>query len=100
MQPTNEDGTPAQPRKLIELMPLNSTMRVFRMGECQIIFANEMRQWHISVTCEQRYPTWDELRDIGWALVPGKKLYIEVPTQQEPYLNAHPFCLHMWSLVT
>lgn len=81
---------------------LRSTeVHLFWMGECRIILALENDRWHISISCEDRHPTWDELKvaryrlggpDLVMAMVlPAAESYVNVPDQD------HVF--HLWQLV-
>ena len=59
--------------------------------------ANELL-WHISVAHPSRYPTWDELADVRYALVPDDvTMALMLPPRLE-YLNLHEFCFHLWQV--
>ena len=57
----------------------------------------EMR-WHLSVAHNKRNPTWEEIRDLRYFLVPdGAMMTMFLPPAQE-YVNAHPFCFHLYEV--
>jgi len=94
---TNEDFSLAKPMKLLEV---ESPMIVGHAYQgprgLNVLCAREFRQWHISVSCKDRYPTWDELRDVCWALKPLSRFNLPIPLPEEPYTNLHNFCLHVY----
>ncbi len=74
------------------------------MGDCRIIRAQEPEgingemRWHLSISCPDRHPTWDEIKtaryrllphDIAFAMIlPPPRFYVNVPAQD------HVFHLH------
>lgn len=108
MKPTNEDGSPARPMRLIKRPDMISRMPTelqaflpmcYESPEgLHIIAAHEPTGWHISVTGPMRYPTWDELRDIAWAIRPKQAFSILIPPRSEgtEYLNLQGHCIHLW----
>lgn len=96
MKPTNEDGSEVQPLVLIEVptpLPFGHAYR--GPNDMSVLESMEYGEWHLSVSQPDRYPTWDELRDVCWALHPGYDFKVQIPRQNRPYLNAHPHCLHL-----
>jgi len=94
---TNEDGTVAVPMKLVELVSPVLDCRAFRgPNGLNVLIGREGGDWHISLSTETRYPTWDELRDVCWALGPGVRFKLVIPTADDAYTNLHNYCLHVW----
>jgi len=55
--------------------------------------------WHLSISHSSRYPTWDEIRDARYDLVPDNcTMAILLPPRGE-YINVHPNCFHLHELV-
>lgn len=58
---------------------------------------DEENGWeHVSVSCEDRCPTWDEMcfvKDIFWA---EEELVVQYHPPKSLHVNFHPHCLHMW----
>jgi|SRR5271166_6113702 len=72
----------------------------FIWGEVRVCVAKEHRLWHISISCEYRYPTWDEIFTAWYDLVPGAEDIegaIILPRKAE-YVNIHPNCFHVHQL--
>jgi hypothetical protein len=54
--------------------------------------------WHLSVSHQHRYPTWDEIADVRYELVPDEiTMALLLPPPGE-YVNAHEFCFHLWQI--
>jgi hypothetical protein len=76
----------------------------FKMGECTILLAHEPggihgeMRWHLSISCPDRHPTWDEIKVARYRLLgpdmvaamilPPTKDYVNMPQQD------HVFHLH------
>ena len=61
-------------------------------GAVRVCVACEYGMWHISISCEYRYPTWDEIYTAWYDLVPGAGDIhgaIILPRKSE-YVNIHP----------
>lgn len=51
---------------------------------------------HVSVSTQNRCPTWDEMcrvKDLFWG---SHELVIQMHPPRHLYVNHHPFCLHLW----
>jgi hypothetical protein len=54
--------------------------------------------WHLSIAHEHRYPTWDEIADVRYELVPDSVTMALLLPPSGEYVNAHPFCFHLWQI--
>ena len=55
---------------------------------------------HVSVSAEQRCPSWDEMswvKDIFWD---KHEMAVQYHPPESQYVRCHPFCLHIWSSTT
>lgn len=73
----------------------------FGVGPCKVMVsreplgrAGELR-WHLSISHDTRYPTWDEIADARYALVPDECFMVMVLPPSGEYVNAHPHCFHL-----
>lgn len=75
------------------------SLRLYRMGRCTILvsrepFGNDDLRWHISVSCSDRAPDWEEIKHVQNALKPG--VFFCVPMPPEAYwMNIHEHCFHL-----
>lgn len=75
-------------------------LRGYMMGECRIIVAKEppRMDWHLSISCPDRYPTWDEIADAREELLPGDQTFGMVLPPADQYVNVHDFVFHLHRL--
>ena len=53
---------------------------------------------HVSIAREDRYPSWDEIRDFRYEYLPDDMTFgILLPPKKE-YVNVHPNCFHLWEI--
>ena len=75
----------------------------YTMGDCRILVAREplgpdgRLEWHLSISCADRYPTWDEISDARDALLPDDAFGMVLP-RRDDYVNAHDYCFHLHRL--
>lgn len=51
--------------------------------------------WHLSISHPTRYPTWEEIRDARYELLPDAcTMGMLLPPKAE-YVNLHPNCFHL-----
>jgi hypothetical protein len=68
---------------------------VFLMKHCRIIVANEPQGWHLSISCADRDPTWEEIATARYRLLPDiPEMAMFLPPLAE-YVNLHPFTFHL-----
>lgn len=81
-------------------------VRLATMGDVRVIYAREPAGengellWHLSLSCADRHPTWDEIKTVRYRmlplgltfglLLPPPDLYVNVPEQD------HVF--HLWEI--
>jgi len=60
-----------------------------------IVAWDEREGYHLSISHPSRYPTWTEIRDARYALLPDAcTMGMLLPPQAE-YVNLHPNCFHL-----
>lgn len=51
--------------------------------------------WHLSVSHPQRYPSWDEIKSIRYALLPDDRTFAILFPPSAQYVNLHRNCFHL-----
>lgn len=70
---------------------------LFLVNAClQVIVGMEGGRQHLSVSHPRRYPTWDEIRDVRYALLPNEKTFAILFPPPEEYVNFHKNCFHLY----
>jgi hypothetical protein len=77
--------------------PLRGT-KAFRVGGCTILVGVEMGLWHLSISHEERYPTWDEIKWSRYQFCPGNITMAMLLPPMEEYVNIHERCFHLWQV--
>lgn len=54
--------------------------------------------WHLSIAHRHRYPGWDEIADVRYALVPEDVTMALLLPPPGEYVNRHEFCFHLWEI--
>jgi hypothetical protein len=75
-----------------------ATLRHYTMGECRILVTRDhgpyTTRWHISVSCEDRDPTWEEIKHAQNAIKPGVFFCIPMPPR-EHWMSIHEHTFHL-----
>lgn len=65
-------------------------------GDLQII-ASDGQSWdHVSVSLENRCPTWDEMQRIKELFFDDNETVVQFHPRKSRYVNQMPYCLHLW----
>jgi hypothetical protein len=67
-------------------------------NEVKILISNDADRLHMSVSCQNRLPTWQEVHDARYELLPlGKHFVMALPPPQF-YVNTCKYCFHLWEV--
>lgn len=70
--------------------------KAFLFRECQVFCGQEPGiGWHLSISHPFRYPTWDEIKEARYALVPDAVTMAMMMPPRGEYVNVHPNCFHL-----
>jgi hypothetical protein len=70
--------------------------KYFRRGEVRAIVGTESSgRWTLSVSCAARYPTWDEVADARYDLVPPDVTMVMPLPPPQDYLNESAFVFNL-----
>lgn len=101
------DLIPKGQREAGALLQLKQTgTKMFDKGPCQVLVSIEPRPkmapgrpyWHLSISCRDRYPTWEEIKDARYSLLPMGLTFAQILPPMNEYTNIHPNCFHLWEL--
>lgn len=84
------------PAKVAALLEPGS--KAFFMGRCRIIVSHQKAGWHLSISKPDKLPTWEEVRDARYALVPDEATMALLLPPSAEYVNVHDFCLQMYEI--
>ena len=81
------DMAEATGAKLVRCSSVNGWLQVFVTVEAGLI--------HLSVSHPRRYPTWDEIKGIRYAMLPNNLTFALLLPPLSQYVNVHPNCFHL-----
>jgi hypothetical protein len=103
-------GTTRQPRPDLVEVPAgpavqhlninraNSYLRTFTLGECSVIVTKEYDRWHLSIAHPRRDPTWEEIKQCRYALLPSTIVVAMLLPPPAQYVNIHEHCFQMMEI--
>jgi hypothetical protein len=68
---------------------------VFSFRDCKVVISHENNHWHLSISRDDRYPSWDEIRDVRYDLLPDELYFALILPPRREYVNVHPNCFHL-----
>jgi hypothetical protein len=61
------------------------------------VIAGRGKGWdHISVSCRDRCPTWNEMDKMKRIFFEDDEIVMQLHVSPKDHINLHPFTLHMW----
>lgn len=76
----------------------------YMKGDCRVLISKEPHGrgasllWHLSISCADRYPTWEEIKDARYNLLPLGATFAQILPPPNQYVNIHDYCFHLWEL--
>lgn len=74
---------------------LEPNLRVFDMAECHVLVGRGPHGWHLSISHPARLPTWEELSEARYRLIPDSAIMAMVLPSREHYVNINPNVLQL-----
>lgn len=74
------------------------TGQVFVRDGSKVIITTEDGLLHLSISREDRLPTYDELKEARYALLPDEVHMAMIFPPKEEFVNVHSNCLHLFQL--
>jgi hypothetical protein len=77
-------------------LPPDTPIRAFMLGDCSVIITHDnSKTWHLSIACSWRYPTWNEIAEARYRLLPGDITMALLLPPLEEYVNVHKNCFQL-----
>lgn len=54
--------------------------------------------WHMSMSKKDKMPTYEEMKDMRYKMLPNRIYACEIFPPREEFVNRHPFCRHLWEM--
>lgn len=65
--------------------------------DLSIIHSIDNGKNHISISTPNRQPSWKEIKEVKYTLLPKIEMVIILPSEHE-YVNLHEYCFHLYEL--
>jgi hypothetical protein len=98
-------ANPGRRRELrpVEIPPhvaalLEPGSEAYRFGGCRVIVSQQAAGWHLSISRPDRLPSWEEIRDARYALVPDEATMALLLPPRSEYVNVHEFCMQLYEI--
>lgn len=77
-------------------LPADADQRAYMLGECTVLLTRDWgAMFHLSIAHHLRYPTWDEIAEARYRLLPdGITMVLALPPYGE-YINIHKNCFQL-----
>lgn len=84
-------------------LPHNGPTRAYQKGPCRVLVSQEDHKngkprWHLSISCADRYPGWNEIKDARYSLLPLGLTFAQILPPPQEFVNIHPNCFHLWEI--
>ena len=71
----------------------------YKMGDCTVVHRIEeeggLQIYRLSISHKDRYPTWDEVAEARYRLIPDDVHMVMPLPPMEEYLNIHPYMFNL-----
>jgi hypothetical protein len=73
----------------------NGYCRAYRLGECSVIVTREWGRWHMSIAHPSRDPTWQEISEARYRVLPDGVWMAMMLPPRSAYVNVHRWCFQL-----
>lgn len=70
----------------------------FIIGQCRILVTKDFGKWHLSISREDRSPSYDEIKEARYALLPDDITMAQIFPPKKEFVNFHPYCHHLFEI--
>lgn len=84
--------------KPVEIPSPMEGVQAYKYGRCRVLVDRRSGYWHMSISHHRQLPTWAEVRDARYALIPNEATMVMALPPKEAYVNIHEFCFHLWEI--
>ena len=77
---------------------IDTPIEYHRDGELLISVAIEGGDYHLCISCADRLPTYEELKEARYKYCPNDCYMAQIFPPKEEFVNVNPYCLHLWEV--
>jgi hypothetical protein len=83
-------------------LPGGMSAEMLTKGGCKVLVSHEdhngRMRWHLSISRQDRWPGWAEIKDARYSLLPADKTFAQILPPPTEYTNIHRNCFHLWEI--
>lgn len=79
-------------------MNIFKDMEIFDHDEVHCIKSIDGGKWHLSMSCKDRLPTYEEMKEIRYKYLPDNCYMAQIFPPSKEFVNLHPFTLHLYEI--
>lgn len=86
--------------------PMSQHCSWYSWGDCNVFVGQEPvsgdpwpLSWHLSISTPYRNPSWEEIKQARYDLVPHDVTMAMILPPVEQYVNIHNYCFHLYQIV-
>lgn len=80
--------------------------KVYQKGHCWVFVGREPRPfgiieapcWHLSISHPTRLPSWDEIKDARYSLLPHDIMVAQLLPPPGEFINLNRYVMHLWEI--
>lgn len=72
--------------------------KTYQKGLLTIMVSPEPEGWHMSIAHPERFPTWAEIKQARYILLPDEITMAQLLPPAAEYVNLHNNCFHLWEV--
>jgi hypothetical protein len=72
--------------------------KAYLYGGCRVLISRQQVGWHLSISRTNKLPSWEEVRDIRYALIPDEAVMAMILPPKSEYVNVHEFCFQLYEI--
>lgn len=76
----------------------NPTPGAFELLGLRIIISIDAGLWHLSASCADRMPTYNELKYLRYQMLPDNIYMAEIFPPKNEFVNINPNVRHLWQI--
>jgi len=82
-----------------DMLGLPAGTKAYLAGRLSLILSTDNGRLHMSIAHQDRYPTWDEIKEAREFFLPLSKHFAMGFPRPDAYVNTHENCFHLWELL-
>lgn len=80
------------------MLPTGTEIHAYRNDLLVMMVSIEDGKYHLAISHPHRYPSWNEIKEARYELIPDNLTMAMLLPPKLQYVNVHKNCFHLWEL--